>query len=47
MATDKVSPTAKMEVAAWRRLEGTYALVDMELEVLTKQGKEVSGTLAV
>ena len=42
MATDWVSPTAKMEVAAWRRLEGTYALVDMELEVLTKQGKEVT-----
>ena len=42
LATDWVSPTAKMEVAAWRRLEGTYALVDMELEVLTKQGKEVT-----
>ena len=43
LATDRVSPTAKMEVAAWRRLEGTYALVDMELEVLTKEGGEVTG----
>ena len=43
MATDWVSPTAKMEVAAWRRLEGTYALVDTELEVLTKEGGEVTG----
>ena len=43
LATDWVSPTAKMEVAAWRRLEGTYALVDMELEVLTKEGGEVTG----
>ena len=42
MATDRVSPIVKMEVAAWRWLEGTYALVDMELEVLTKEGREVT-----
>ena len=42
LATHRVSPTAKMEVAAWRRLEGTYALVDMELEVLNKEGGEVT-----
>ena len=45
MATDRVSPIAKMEVAAWKRLEGDYVLVDMKLEVLTKEGGEVTGDL--
>ena len=43
LATDaEVSPTAKMEVEAWKQLEGKQKVVEMEVKVQTSKGVEVT-----
>ena len=43
LATDaEVSPTAKMEVEAWKQLEGKQMVVEMEVKVQTSKGVEVT-----
>ena len=42
LATDNLSPTAKMEVAAWKQLEGSYRVVEVNLQDQTIQGGEAT-----
>ena len=42
LATDPVNPTAKMELAAWNQLKGTFSLVAVEWKVETTEGVEAT-----
>ena len=42
LPTDIISPTSKMEVAAWKQLGGCYRVLDMKVHVQTKEGEEAS-----